>query len=304
MTESNDALPPMLEIRSTQDRGMIVVATQKLDPGTLGLEILREDGLLIPPTLNPLSYRMGLAYKDIPQGLEAVLARYSRSPQIWLDYKFYKQQPHNVQTKVMSFFYDKEWAEELCREITALPSCQNKSDEIDWEEFSKLAMIFKFNSFSFRKGQEVQWHGLFDIACRFSHSCKSNCVWTPLESRQMSIRLITPVEEGEELTLDYFSMLLRPTAERQAKLLESKKFLCQCSRCTNPAGDDCRRFPCQVNDKCGGVHFASNMDSDKLLDCTVCGKPAPSAKSRSYFVMTLHLRENWQTCSLVAIFWE
>jgi hypothetical protein len=41
-------------------------------------------------------------------------------------------------------------------------------------------------------------------------------------------------------------------------------------RCTNPSGDDCRHFPCQ-NKECHGVHFASCLDSDTLLDCTECG---------------------------------
>lgn len=260
----------ILAIQNSPERGRIVVAMRRLDPGSFGLEILREDGLLVPPVSTPL-----LDWRDVPVGLDEVLLRFSRSLQIWVDYKYYKQQSALVQEKVMSLFYDHEWADQLYRDIRLLPSCQN-TPNVDWDEFSKLAMIFKFNSFSFREGSRVIWHGLFDIACRFSHSCQPNCGWKPLESKQMSVRLLVPVKQGEELTLDYFDMLLTPTAQRQARLLKSKKFHCQCRRCTNPSGDDCRRISCQLDSACPGVHFASNFQSDTLLDCSVCGK-SPSA---------------------------
>lgn len=111
----------------------------------------------------------------------------------WIDYQYFLRHPSHVQDKVMGFFYDHEWADQLYQEIQRLPSLQAMSSLLDWQEFSKLAMIFKFDSFSFQTEEDqVIWHELFDISCRFSHSCRPNCTWTKLRTREMSIRLLTP----------------------------------------------------------------------------------------------------------------
>ena len=53
------------------------------------------------------------------------------------------------------------------------------------------------------------------------------------DGRSKHLRVIQPVDEGEELTIDYIGSGsdLRPTHERREVLQKTKSFLCECDRC-------------------------------------------------------------------------
>lgn len=185
----------------------------------------------------------------------------------------------------MDFYYDEEWASSLHSDILKLDLGTTTMVD-DWEEFAKLAMIMKFNSFGFTGPEDSSdgrcvtsnvHHALFEISCRLSHSCRPNCNWSTThlmdgDDGSMVLRLIRPVKAGEELTIDYFGMALLPTKERRAKLEKSKRFACQCERCSKP--DAMRRFSCTVDPgACPGVHYCSS-DGASWTNCSACGRPA------------------------------
>lgn len=108
-----------------------------------------------------------------------------------------------------------------------------------------------------------------------SHSCKPNCVWiTTPDGKAKEIRAIAPIEEGEELTVDYVGQILCPVPERRQELLASKSFLCECDRCAAQC-DDTRRFKCIELSKsnCSGVHLVHQAlvtDTPDFLPCSKC----------------------------------
>eukprot|EP01036_Dinobryon_divergens_P030025 gene30025-39215_t len=96
-----------------------------------------------------------------------------------------------------------------------------------------------FSSYINEQGSRVLYH----LTSLMSHSCVPNCV-VDTSSVEMTVRCITAVKKGEELTIeyneDYFD---QPTHVRRAHLISSKEFLCRCPRCVSP-GDDTRQFNC------------------------------------------------------------
>ncbi len=107
-----------------------------------------------------------------------------------------------------------------------------------------------------------------------SHSCKPNGCWFSLQDgRKKLVRLITPVKEGEEVTISYIKSLLEPMHVQCLQLLKAKYFNCSCKRCSQDF-DETQRFYCNMK-HCIGVHFVyqpSSWAKPILLDCTDCNK--------------------------------
>ena len=139
-------------------------------------------------------------------------------------------------------------------------------------------------------------HGLFVQAGKLTHSCRPNCSWyTTSDGNGKVIRAIQPISKGEELTVNYLGGELFPLPQRRKELLDSKGFLCHCTRCEESAqeGDDTRRFQCfstsKMNDgtndgaptassTCGGVHFLIQplaSSKPELTACTNCHQVPP-----------------------------
>jgi len=119
----------------------------------------------------------------------------------------------------------------------------------DVEEFVLITMIFIFNAVSVHpaaadgqgKGTDFG-SGLFETACRMSHSCKPNCTWiSSQDGTKKLVRLILLVSKGEELTIAYIDSILLPTYARREILHASKNFVCRCQRCSG-SSDETRRF--------------------------------------------------------------
>jgi len=76
---------------------------------------------------------------------------------------------------------------------------------------------------------------LLPLSSFFNHSCKPNAAFAINEqgSGRASVKTIEDIKAGEEITVCYHSELLYlPTKKRQAQLMDSHKFHCQCPRCT------------------------------------------------------------------------
>ncbi|KAJ1563039.1 hypothetical protein HK405_003686 [Cladochytrium tenue] len=73
--------------------------------------------------------------------------------------------------------------------------------------------------------------GLFPCVALLNHSCAPNCAYVPdAAAARLVVRAIRDVQEGEELTVAYVSLLMS-REDRRASLLETKRFLCRCVRC-------------------------------------------------------------------------
>jgi len=127
--------------------------------------------------------------------------------------------------------------------------------------------------------------GLFPLASIFNHSCLPNCTYTN-EGAHLTIRLLRPVSEGEELCINY-TELYSARDERRAELKASKFFECRCRRCTQtPAtAEEVRLIGaepfisavlCDQTPGCPGLLMEDDILTDRLGDrnarweCSVC----------------------------------
>ncbi|KAL1412982.1 hypothetical protein Q8F55_000731 [Vanrija albida] len=80
--------------------------------------------------------------------------------------------------------------------------------------------------------------GMFRTISRVNHSCRPNAEYRWDEGRrELVLYAIDRIEEGEEITASYLSVLQRetllPHAKRQALILERIGFECRCAACTH-----------------------------------------------------------------------
>ena len=76
----------------------------------------------------------------------------------------------------------------------------------------------------------------------------------------MELRALVAIAIGEEITHSYFlHERWQPPSYRQALLLDSKYFLCSCSRCVDREIERTRGIDCK---RCGGVIFLHLEEGD------------------------------------------
>ena len=83
----------MYRMVETEDRGKVLLATKRLDPGLMGLEVFKEEALLAIPTRGSALDKSG----PVPTILEA-------GPQMWTDWWFYKKQPEEIRQRVLAMY--------------------------------------------------------------------------------------------------------------------------------------------------------------------------------------------------------
>ena len=261
----------MIEVRVDATRGRVVVAKIKLDPGTVGLQVLEEEALImVPPLPDEESESLHSSQRTDLQELQHELTK------TLTYFENVKKQSVAVQRQIMDFYKQIDCPK--ANSIRRLLADKGLSGA-DADEFVEVAMVFEFNAVACRLQQAdgngpgpLIGTGLFQVACMMSHSCLPNTIWfTSPDGKSKILRVIKPVGEGEELTVAYYEDLTVPTATRRAKLQRSKAFICECERCARLA-DDTRRFPCD-NPECNGVVFVSQpltTTASVFLGCTVC----------------------------------
>ncbi|EJC98158.1 SET domain-containing protein [Fomitiporia mediterranea MF3/22] len=96
---------------------------------------------------------------------------------------------------------------------------------------------FSNNNFIVHSHLSAVGHGIFPLASRlFNHSCLPNAIVTysfTSEGIQMVVKALTPIKQGEEITIPYFDPAL-PYHQRQAICRYSYGFECTCSVCMFP----------------------------------------------------------------------
>jgi hypothetical protein len=294
----------MYEIVETEKRGKVVLATERLVPGPFGLQVFKEEALLAIPTRGSEMDKSGPVPSILAQG-----------PQMWTDWWTYLQQPEELKQRVLQLYTEMDCKPAACFRAYLIKQQElirqeEKVQDEDFdgsildhiEEFVKFAMVIRFNSVEICPPSEDGsgpgtdfGHGIFENACRMSHSCKPNCVWlSTQDGKAKEIRAVATIEKGEELTVDYVGALLEPIPQRREELLITKGFLCECGRCAGKHGDDTRRFACinHESTNCPGVHFLNQPlleSKPELLDCTHCGAQAPESYLKKVIIQETKL---------------
>lgn len=155
------------------------------------------------------------------------------------------------------------------------------SQDLPVDHVMKLLAIMKANAHGFKGeatayteqvGSVTQAHksALFDLASKVAHSCFPNSMYSSKTGKLRYIA-IRQIAVGEQITFSYLGDLWStPTEERRAQLLQSKRFVCHCKRCSNP--DDCRAVSCHKS--CKGIvrpSYSEDPASKPNWSCTLCG---------------------------------
>ena len=106
------------------------------------------------------------------------------------------------------------------------------------QEYEEVPAMNKFDNLS-----AAPKYALFDLGSKAAHSCNPNIEYSSKQYYGLEYRAIRPILEGDYLLISYIDDLWTSSQiQRQNILLESKFFLCKCSRCIGK--DDCRAVTC------------------------------------------------------------
>ncbi|KAI9018998.1 hypothetical protein DFJ74DRAFT_675567 [Hyaloraphidium curvatum] len=137
---------------------------------------------------------------------------------------------------------------------------------------------------------------LFPLGCIFNHSCAPNTVYVAGPQREAGgevlFRTVRDVQHGEELCVSYIN-LVQPREARQADLLASKSFLCECERCSAPRGSEWWRRDLDIEGMrcgCGAIYEPSEdvgldfdrASPDSILSCPSCPSTVTISDYRAF----------------------
>mmetsp|Transcript_19589 Transcript_19589/g.48218 ORF Transcript_19589/g.48218 Transcript_19589/m.48218 type:complete len:523 (-) Transcript_19589:33-1601(-) len=321
MIESDRTGSAAVEVKQTENHGKALVSTKSLEPGPLGLTVFRETALLSIPIRGSFLDESGPVPDYLVEGA-----------QMWTDWWSFQQQPKGIRDRILKMYKETDcphaealriYLNEIAKKTQEQRECEGITLDDDdsrrydvlqnIEDFIELVMVIKFNGVELYppaddgSGPGTDYgHGLFEVACKMTHSCRPNCTWmTEPDGASKQIRAISKIQEGEELTVDYMGQSLSPTHERREDLLDSKGFLCNCARCSNQLGDDTRRFPCifQNTTTCPGVHLVDQpltSNTARLLPCSVCNALSTDDYTNKRLEQESQLRKTVEDIKLVA----
>ena len=263
-------------IVETERRGKIAVAARDILPGEL---IVQEDKPL-------LSYTQGFLSQQIAcnQNSGMIMAAYNT----FVDFLSPAEKE-----KVLTLFgptkgFNAENVRKAATEMTLSNERNRKLTEDEIDVFVKVAQVVRLNMFETGDGD----HALYEELTRFSHSCRSNCMYS-IRGKVLHCYARDFIKAGEELTISYVGERdVQATHVRRDRYLQAKDFTCHCPRC-DAVGDDTRQFDCSYA-RCKGVMMVcqpinQNKTFDPtlsysdveyverhLLPCTVCRRKAPA----------------------------
>jgi hypothetical protein len=178
-----------------------------------------------------------------------------------------------------------EQAIEYIQQQAATSSGTEFAEFQGWEMLQKVLLVWACNSF--------QSGRIYDAISRINHSCNPNAVIVQAGEDGNGQRVVAAVdiEAGTEITISYLGLLLYAgTGVRRKKLLKTKYFECQCSRCV-ASQEGASQIPCPT---CHPRHPTQLcLDEDVQYDddqevqyvcygqtCTVCNKSPLEACER------------------------
>jgi len=137
----------------------------------------------------------------------------------WSDCVHFQKQPEPAQAKMLALFADLE-CDDALRATAFIEPHLKSSTKI----FMQLLMVIEFNAVQITpansdgsgEGQNLG-HGLFEVACRMSHSCRPNCVWfSSQDGKSKIVRALEPISAGEMITIFHLDqrLLEKPIFQR------------------------------------------------------------------------------------------
>jgi len=115
------------------------------------------------------------------------------------------------------------------------------------------------------------YSALFELASKAVHSCSPNCNYSSKSKRNSLTYYATqPIACGDQISFCYLDLSSVPTHIRRKRLMETKDFFCQCSKCMAP--DFEYGFKCTYNDNCSGVKLCVKISesSETSWRCQIC----------------------------------
>ena len=250
--------------------GRLAVATKTFD--TLYEVILREKPLLTWKVGDMEDFLM--LFQKAPQETQTILLDMYHPP---LDADAAASSPSLAKLKNMAI--------KLAESITTT---------MDVDTIHKLLAICATNAHQYCSGKTVrQEHSaIFSYASKMAHSCAPNLAYTSVRSDDndgddddnsygaLEYKVIRSIPCGSPATFSYIgggkALYQTPTYKRREKLLETKSFWCNCSRCSGP--DYCRSIQCTTA-SCGSVVPCIYQDDDDdgggrckaMWTCQSCG---------------------------------
>ncbi|KAJ3098398.1 hypothetical protein HDU97_004026 [Phlyctochytrium planicorne] len=118
--------------------------------------------------------------------------------------------------------------------------------------------------------------GMFPLVAIINHSCRPNCTYvTSGIDGTMSVRTLSHVSPGEELTLSYVD-LYASKQDRRRKLQDTKFFTCECKRCQDQPSEADERISGFVCGYCQDPSYLLQSSSASHLTCPLCHSKTPT----------------------------
>eukprot|EP01130_Rhizamoeba_saxonica_P000084 TRINITY_DN10104_c0_g1_i1.p1 TRINITY_DN10104_c0_g1~~TRINITY_DN10104_c0_g1_i1.p1 ORF type:complete len:440 (+),score=72.53 TRINITY_DN10104_c0_g1_i1:422-1741(+) len=131
--------------------------------------------------------------------------------------------------------------------------------KVDMETMEILLAIILTNTWSIDNG-----FGIYTKSSYFNHSCNPNVFVSHIGGGEIEIRAINDIQPEDELFAFYCKSFYNSRENRRKYLADSKKFNCNCERCTN--GDHfTTAWKCK---KCDSGYIVRNEN----WECTMCVK--------------------------------
>eukprot|EP00934_Nitzschia_sp_Nitz4_P007108 Nitzschia sp. Nitz4//scaffold399_size11037//1658//3136//NITZ4_009050-RA/size11037-processed-gene-0.0-mRNA-1//1//CDS//3329550319//7098//frame0 len=179
---------------------------------------------------------------------------------------------------------------DLSEEAIAYIQEQNPSstsgDEKKWNTMRNVMLVWACNAF---EGGRI-----YPKLSRVNHSCNPNAVIQTQHAEdshdQQCIVAASDISKGDEITISYLGLLIYAEPRiRKEKLLQTKYFECQCSRCSKPLEDATTLIPCPTCHPRELPHQSLEedvqYDDDQTvqyvsmgLQCSKCGSKAQNDK--------------------------
>jgi len=128
-----------------------------------------------------------------------------------------------------------EWVDSVTRAAKLIMPLLPKDARLSTRDFVGICSRINTNSHRMHYlilPQCILGVGLFPLASLINHSCHPNCAFHN-QGQTLYVRTLCDVKQGEELCYSYID-LYQSRSKRQAELLSSKFFECQCERCSAP----------------------------------------------------------------------
>ncbi|KAJ3312000.1 hypothetical protein HDV04_003496 [Boothiomyces sp. JEL0838] len=230
-----------IKLQRSKTRGRFAIAEKNLEPGDIVLEEV-PTAFVVLKYIAELPGIAGAASVDYNLLRLLLCIIVHRHYEQTTDFK-YQQTEYEILNSLVSHHksFDSKFKDAVHIACQDLQDSFYKNDftTINVEDMVKLACRINSNSHAIQDPEGITNSeigvGMFPLVAMLNHSCAPNAVFVSSHGGKMVVRVVKPVLAGDEICVSYVD-LFAPKWERQGKLLTSKFFWCECSRCNYVGG--------------------------------------------------------------------